>query len=240
VTEIGLELNTAKALMRPRVTITFHPERLISYVDAAAKDDLTDALKNDDKRRRAFLQRLVEERGLRAQLKSGSLITGQLYVAFDYYPKAPKAKVVWKGEIAELPVVAGGLADLEAKLTSILEKIDKMPLEAIATSLQKDLEGLDVTLADASKLMKNIDAELVPTLKGSLEGLQRAVTGFERTLANLDKTLLSPDAPMQQELRDAMTEFTRAARSVRVLIDYLERHPESAIRGKSETTSGGK
>jgi paraquat-inducible protein B len=70
--------------------------------------------------------------------------------------------------------------------------------------------------------------------------MKSAVVKFERTLDNVDATLLGPNAPAQQELRDALTEFTRAARSVRVLIDYLERHPESPIRGKSDTRTGGK
>ena len=42
------------------------------------------------------------------------------------------------------------------------------------------------------------------------------------------------DAPAQQELRDTLQEVTRAARSLRILTDYLERHPESLIRGKAE------
>jgi len=95
-------------------------------------------------------------------------------------------------------------------------------------------------LASANKLIRNVDTELVPTLKTDLEALQHALGSVERTLENADATLLGPNAPAQQELRDALTEFTRAARSVRVLIDYLERHPESPIRGKSDTMSGGR
>jgi paraquat-inducible protein B len=131
-------------------------------------------------------------------------------------------------------VVPSGLVDLEAKLASILEKIDKLPLDQIAGDLRKDLQSLDETLNGANKLITRVDKELVPSLKTSLEGLQRALAGMERTLKNADASLLGPDAPAQQELRDALTEFTRAARSMRVFLDYLERHPESPIRGKLE------
>jgi paraquat-inducible protein B len=199
----------------------------------------------DEKRRRAFLQRLVEQRGLRAQLRTGSLLTGQLYVAFEYFPNAPKAKVAWNGEMPELPVVDSTLVDLEARLTAILDRVDKLPLEDIAGGLKKDLVSLDAalltldgTLSDASKLLKSVDTELVPTLKTQLESLHRVLGTFERTLDNVDSTLLGPNAPAQQELRDALTEFTRAARNVRLLIDYLERHPESPIRGKAAPTVG--
>ena len=53
-------------------------------------------------------------------------------------------------------------------------------------------------------------------------------------LNNADATLVGKDAPAQQDLRDALQEITRAARSLRVLTDFLERHPESLIRGKTE------
>jgi paraquat-inducible protein B len=246
VTDVGLELDQARGLIRPRAVITFYPERLITYADAAQKEKIESALKGNDKARIAFLQRLIDERGLRAQLRSGSLLTGQLYVAFDYFPKAPKVKVNWNRELPELPVMPSTLVDLEAKLTSILDKVEKMPLDEIGASLKKDLDSLDGTLASANKLITRVDETLVPSLKTNLDALQRSIGSFEktldsvgRTLENADATLLGPNAPAQQELRDALTEFTRAARSVRVLIDYLERHPESPIRGKVDM-SGGK
>jgi len=197
-------------------------------------------LKSDERRRNAFLQRMIDERGLRAQLRTGSLLTGQLYVAFDYFPKAPKASIVTNKGVAEFPVVASGLVDLEAKLSSILDKIDKTPIEEIGAALRKDLESLDATLAGAQKLVTRVDTELVPSIKTDLEALHRTLGAMERTLANANATLLGPDAPAQQELRDALNEFTRAARSMRVFLDYLERHPEAPIRGKTETTSGSK
>ncbi|MBL8540661.1 MAG: hypothetical protein JNK68_09855 [Betaproteobacteria bacterium] len=46
--------------------------------------------------------------------------------------------------------------------------------------------------------------------------------------------MVGKDAPVQQELRDMLQELTRAARSLRVLTDYLEQHPEALIRGKEK------
>jgi paraquat-inducible protein B len=228
------------------VSITFYPERLLAYTDPKEVTQEAAALKDTGQRHR-FLQRLVEERGLRAQLKSGSLVTGQLYVAFEYFPNAPKAKVDWKAETPELPVVASDLLEIEAKVNSILDKIDRLPLDAIGVALKKDLEGLDLAISDARKLMGsadtlvgNVDNKLVPPLKTNLEALQRTLQAAEQALKNVDSTLLGPNAPAQQELRDALTEFTRAARSLRVLLDYLDRHPESPIRGKTQSSSGGK
>jgi paraquat-inducible protein B len=240
VIDVGLDFDTKTTDVRPRVTITFYPERLLVYADAKQASVLREMLTQNEKRRGMFLQRLIEQRGLRAQLRSGSLLTGQLYVAFDYFPNAPKAKVDLDRDVPELPVVSSTLVELEAKLGSILDKVDKLPIEAIGAGVKKDLESLDATLVDAKKLINNVDTQLVPSLKTDLESLQRTLASVERAIANADSTLLAPNAPAQQELRDALTEFTRAARSLRVLLDYLERHPESPIRGKAEATSGGK
>ncbi len=240
VVDIGFDFEAARPNIAPRVTITFYPERLLVFADAGQQARVEQTLKSDDRRRNAFLQRLIDDRGLRAQLRTGSLLTGQLYVAFDYFPKAPKAKMVLNGSVPELPVVPSGLVDLEAKLASILDKIDKLPLDQIAAELRKDLASLDETLTGANSLIRRVDTELVPTLKDDLVALRGAIGSMERTLKNADATLLGPDAPVQQELRDALNEFTRAARSMRVFLDYLERHPESPIRGKLEDKSVAK
>ena len=76
--------------------------------------------------------------------------------------------------------------------------------------LNTTLEELRRPLATADAVLKNADA----------------------VLSNTDATLLGKNAPVQQDLRDALQEVALAARSLRVLMDYLERHPDSLLRGK--------
>jgi len=251
VTSIGLELDAAKADVHSRVVITYFPERLLTYVNAKADARGSAAASSDEQKRRdllrrfveergVLLKRLVEERGLRGQLRSGSLVTGQLYVSFDYYPNAPKAKIDLRAEEPELPVVSSTLVELEDKVTHIVDKIDKLPLEAIGNGIKKDLESLDQTLKGASKLVSDADVQLVPQLKTDLEDMHRTLVAVERAMNSADTSLLGSNAPAQQELREALQEFARAARSLRLLTDQLERQPSSVIRGKSDPASGGK
>ena len=240
VSSVGLAFDSASGTIRPRVVVTFSPERLLAYGNVPAEVQAFRTALQDKQKRLSILRRLVEDRGLRAQLKSGNLLTGQLYVAFDYYPGAPKVKLDLRPEEIVLPVVPGTFAVLEAKLTSILDKIDRMPLEAIGGSIKKDLESLDETLKSATKLMNDADEKLVPPLKTALEDAHRTLGAVERALDNVNSTLLGPDAPAQQELRSALQDFARAARSLRVLADQLERQPSSVIRGKTDAASGGK
>jgi paraquat-inducible protein B len=239
VTKVGLAFDPTKGDIRPRVEAVFYPERVIDL--ASPKEAaLAEAFRQDEQKRRAFIRRLVEDRGLRAQLKSGSLITGQLYVGIDYHPNAPKVKLDLSQESPEFPTVPSDLADLEAKVAGIVDKIDKMPLEAIGNSLKRDLESLNDTLTSATKLVTNADEQVLPGLKAAIEDLRKTLGAVERAMNNANTSLLQPNAPAQQDLRNALQEFTRAARSLRILMDELERQPSSVIRGKTETTPGGK
>jgi len=240
VTSVGLQVDPDSADVKPRVTITFYPERAMAYIDEKSKGIVESLSSADAQRRAAFVRRLVEERGLRGQLKSASLITGQLYVAFDYHPGAPKQKVDLDGPTPILPTVPSALANLEEKLGSVVDKIDRMPLEAIGSDIKKDLESLDQTLTSVRKLVTNADNELVPGLKRDIDALHRTLETAERAMANANTSLLESNAPVQQDLRDALSEFTRAARSLRVLLNELERQPSSVIRGKVESRSGAK
>jgi paraquat-inducible protein B len=180
-----------------------------------------------------MLRRIVDEQGLRAQLQTGSFLTGELYVAFEFFPHAPKVKIDWTRDPLELPVVPGTFANIQAKLTSILTKVDNMPLDAIGIEVKNALATLDQTLKDADTLVKGVDTQWVPEGKKTIEELRRAITSADGVLKNADSTLFSKDSPAPQDLRDTLQEVTRAARAVRVFVDYLERHPDVLIRGKS-------
>ena len=235
VTQVGLHYDPATRIFRPRVLITFFPDQLIARMRARQTVTNGKSLRElDAEGRLKLLRQMVEEKGLRAQLKTGSLITGELYVAFEYIPNASKPRIDWTQDPLELPVVPGGFANIEAKLSSILTKVDNMPLDAIGVEVKDALASLTQTLKDADILVKRVDAQLLPEGTKTLEDLRRAIGSADRVLKNTDSTLFGKDSPAPQDLRDTLQEVTRAARSVRVLVDYLERHPEILIRGKSE------
>ena len=235
VAEVGLHYDAAKHTFRPRVLVTFFPDQVVGRMTAKQQVTNGKELTTYSKEARlSLLRQNVEERGLRGQLKTGSYLTGELYVAFEYFPDAPKPKLDWSRDPLELPVVAGGFANIEAKLSSILTKVDNMPLNAIGTEVKDALASLNQTLKEADKLVRNVDAQLVPEGTKTLEEMRRAMSSADRVLKNTDATLFGKDSPAPQDLRDTLQEVTRAARSVRILVDYLERHPEMLIRGKTE------
>ncbi len=227
VTDVGLTYNPTTLLFRPRVLITFSPDRLMAHLSekdrAAAKGLIGLSLEA----RAKLLRHMVEDQGLRASLQTGSLISGELYVALEYHPNAPKVKMDWTADPLVVPVASGGLASLEAKLDSILAKVDHMPLEAMGTQVKDALVNLNKTLKDANTLIERIDTQTVPAATQTLQELHQAI-------ANGDQALFGKDATGPQDLRDTLQEVAGAARAVRVFVDYLERHPEVLIRGKKK------
>ncbi len=234
VASVGITVDPKTQVFVPRVLITFFPERLAGQLTTrseAAGKAIEEATPQERLRR---IRHQVEDEGLRAQLRTGSYLTGELYVAFEYYPNAPKVKLDLSKDPPELPVVPGGLANIEAKLTSILTKVDNMPLNAIAVEVKGVIATLDQALKDADTLISRVDAQWVPEGTKTLEDARKAIAAADRALSDADTNLLANDSPAPQDLRNTLQEVARAARAVRVFVDYLERHPDVLIRGKTE------
>jgi paraquat-inducible protein B len=215
VTKIGVDVNPQTFEARGLVEVAAYPERLLGRLQEQGE---VTTLEESQSKRRALIDRLVEQRGLRAQLRSGSLLTGQLYVALDYFPDAAKASIDWTHDPPEFPTVPSTVVDLEARLTAILAKLEKLNVEQIDTDVRKSLAELTKTLASADTLVKHLDTEVTPEVRAAIAQAQRA---------------LGPDSPLQLDARSALQEVSQAARALRVLADYLERNPSALLRGKS-------
>jgi paraquat-inducible protein B len=184
------------------VTIRLDPERLgVNILDVRAGVDL-------DTMHEKLIDSLVSH-GVRAQLRTGNLLTGAQYVGFDFFPASPPERVDWSQKPVQLPTIPGQLQATEESVENIVNKLDKIPFKEIGDNLSKALADLDRTLLSA---------------RGTLASAQ----------GTLDNTtnLTGPNSVQVQQLGETLQEVSRAARSVRMLADYLESHPEALIRGK--------
>ena len=218
VKSVSIEYDREDKVVRFPVEIDIYPERMRARYRPGAPE-----MSAMERNPQQLLDRMVA-RGFRAQLKSANLLTGQLYVALDFFPKAPKAKIDWNKKPVELPTAPGALEDIQQTLGNIAGKLEKVPFDTIGNDLSRALKTLDTTLKSANSTLKQVDSSVVPELRGTLESARKALGNAERTLAS--------DAPVQSDLRDTLTEVSRAARTLQDLADYLSRHPESLIRGK--------
>jgi len=214
-----------------KVEVDVYPQRM-------RPRDAGDAPVLSNDRRRALTNTMIE-RGLRAQLRTGSLLTGQLYVALDFFPDQPKIKTkpIKKGDFAhdelpEIPTIPSSLLELLETLSSIGRKIDRFPLEEVGTDLQAALKS-------ATRMMNWVEADLAPEARATLVDLRATLTEARKAIDSADQAL-KPASPLSQDARDAMREFARAAAAVRVLADYLERHPDALLWGKEKPPAAEK
>ncbi|SDJ40254.1 paraquat-inducible protein B [Pseudomonas delhiensis] len=157
------------------------------------------------------------EHGLRAQARSGNLITGQMYISLDFYPDARKVGFDAAAQPFVIPTVPGNLDKLQEQLQEVVERIRKLPLEHIANNL-------DGSLRELQKSLKQFNAQTLPGVKGTLDEVRKTLQTANAALAE--------DSPQRQKLGDTLEELDRMSRSLRDLSDYLGRHPESLIRGR--------
>ncbi|MFZ5455082.1 intermembrane transport protein PqiB [Methyloversatilis discipulorum] len=207
-----------------QVDIAVFPERMQSRKDAT--QDMSEA------DFRAFVDRLIK-RGLRAQLRNGNLVTGQLYVAMDFFPNAGAAKIDWAGQPPQLPTQRGSLDELQATLGRIAAKLDRLPLDDIAAETRRAIAGLASAVERTEALMQRLDGLASNEVRAAVAETQQTMAEARAAVAD-GRRLLASDAPLQQDLRDSLQELSRAAQSLRHLTDMLERNPEALLRGKPE------
>ncbi len=222
VTGISLELAPSGKSSRVVVHMDVQPERIMNSAEAKPGNTL------------AVTQAMVR-RGLRAQLQSANLLTGQSLIAFNFLPDAAPAEARQQGDEVEVPNVAGGLDSITTSLANVARKLSALPLDQIAGNLNDTLRGVSQTLATAQAVVRKIDTDSAPLLErlpAIAQGLQAAVDHAGRLASSADNGY-GANSSFRRDLGRLLSEAGDTARSVRLLADYLDQHPEALIRGRS-------
>lgn len=194
-----------------------------------------------------MLQRLVAK-GLRARLTQDPPLVGPHKVSLDFAANAPAATLVVDNGIPVIPSVTSPDIDaIASKANDIMDKIDSLPIKETGDRVRSIAAHVNALTSS-------------PHVGDSLEHIDRAVTQIDRTLQQVSPQIaplvsqlrdvansadqaaaaanhtLGGDATSQNDLPAALRELTDAARSIRALADYLDRHPEALVRGRQEKT----
>lgn len=239
VTDVRLKLDFITHKVSIPVIVEINPERLIPLgAEADIKAFLTAHQADINAGHHPALEKLVEH-GLRARLKTGNLLTGQLYVDVDFYPDAPFKTIIYGGQYPEMPTLPSLSDELMKNASEIIANLNKLPLDKIGKELLGTVKGsnqllnsadlknathaLNLALVDLHHLAQTTDRQIA-TLSASLE----------KSLGTANKVLeqIEPGAPMAADIGNALEELSASARSIRELTDYLERHPEALLHGK--------
>lgn len=197
----------------------------------------------------AVMAHLVDQ-GLRAQLASGSLLTGELLVALDFHDDQPFASLGYDQHYPEIPSVPSDLEGLTRSVTDVVNQIAALPIEEIGADISHILGSVDAlvsspdiqqspaslkgALDDVRSLITKVDGQTGPLLTALLDALESADLTLDQATATLASAegMVGEGSQVRFGLDNTLTEISGAARSIRIFADYLERHPEALLRGK--------
>ncbi len=228
VTDVTIEYRPEEAAFNTSVLLEVYPDRVQEYVRGDAAEG------------RKGLEDLVAQ-GLRAQLKTGNLLTGALFVDINIFKDAPPAEVGTQRGYPVIPTIPGRFEELTQTLTRIASRLDDVPFDEIGANLNETAQGMSQvlnsdqtrqTLASLAELMEDMQEVARQMNEGMMPAVAASLAHTERVLSNAE-ALLAPDSPASIELKRLLREMADAARSIRSMAEYLEQHPEALIRGKA-------
>ncbi len=234
VTDIRLLIDHVTGDAQVRVAMEVQPERILSEPDLPHKSIF------------ATTQALVN-RGLRAETDTSNLLTGSSMISLTFVPKVKPVAVAMEGDALVVPSQAGGLTGITDSLSTVADKLAALPIEQIGDNLndllahadatvggpevKQSLVELNHTLASLRRLTDNADHDLTPVL----QRLPAIADDLQQTVGNANTALAAygGNSDFHNSLRQTLSQLSETARSIRSLVDYLNRHPSSLIFGRS-------
>lgn len=245
VTDVLLRFDTKKLIFEIPVYIEIEPHKVSAV--GAMPEKLGQNVKT-------FI-----EQGLRAELETQSLVTGQKQVSLNFHPDKPAKFAEFKVDTRtlEIPTVPTPMEELTKKiqnipfdkifdkLASALDGIDKLvkspeipetirSMHLALEDVRKLVQNADGTVNEVRGVVKNVDnriGPLVTSIEKSIQSADTTLTLAQKAIEKIEGTA-GEDSTLVYELNKTLEEVSELARSIRVLSDHLQRHPESVIWGK--------
>ena len=225
---VGVELKVDPDDLEARVEVLamIEPQRIHKSNGAESPfDDTGNDISTPG--RNSHILRMVDK-GLRAQLKTSNLLTGQLYVDLAFHPDAPSVAAGDTGDYPLIPTVPTSLEQFTQRLDQILGRIEALPLQQIGEDLHTSIISVHETLQAYREVADDIDAGVVPRLNDALEQLRQTLDGVDATLG--------PQSALNENARRIGDELPLLIRSLRSLLDTLERDPQILLLGREKAT----
>jgi len=217
VTSVQLDFDPQKRSFPVMVEAVIYPERM-----GPAHTKMIKALGHQPEDQRAVGELIgtFVKHGLRAQARSGNLLTGQLYVSLDFYPNVKEVPFDPAAYPIMMPTTPGSLEKVQEQFQQLVDKFSKLPVDKIANNLDASLNALH-------KSINQFNDKTLPGIDNTLTKMSATVQIANQALAE--------DSPQREQLKESLDEIQRVSRSLRDLSDYLGRHPESLIRGRPKS-----
>ncbi len=191
-------------------------------------------------------------RGLRAVLGSTQLLSGEALIKLDIHADLPPAELGRAGAVPEIPAGPTQRELIEGRLQEFLGKLSNLPIDKIISDIDATMEALRelatgpelrgtlVQLQGTAADLRTFTSRVGPRADTLLDSLNETIRTTNRTIDRTGQTLTTLDrqvgdrSPLLLDIRDSIREFAGAARSMRLLAEYLERNPSALVVGKSD------
>lgn len=199
------------------VLVRIEPARMFQDYQSISKAELTKLFKGE------FAT------GLRGTLKTGSLLTGALFIDTEVFPKHKLTQESAYSGYPVFPTKVAGVAEIQKKFGQIIEKVNSLPIENTINNMNRAMQSSDKAFSafaqtnqELTTLLRQSSTQQLPdSLKQSLEELQRTLNGY------------SPDSQAYQDLQSTMSQLNQTLDQLTPLIKQLNQKPNSVVFGKS-------
>jgi paraquat-inducible protein B len=228
VSDVRIMIDPKTGLIKVPVTVEMEPQRL----------NFTGAFSMTEAEMESLHWKYMKEwvhKGLRAQLQSGNLLTGQQVIALKFFPKAAPAELDTSGKIPVIPSEPSEFKELSTQASNFLAKLESLPLQELINDLRHTIQSTDrlinsKSVKDAVTSLKEV-GPLLDSLKATSDTARKALAKAETVMTDADR-MVGEDSQLRYGLVQMIKELTDTSRTVRTLADTLQRHPEALIRGK--------
>lgn len=218
-----------------RVAFDIQPERALHDLGGRTPRELTTFLVSQ---------------GVHVEVSSTNLITGRKALALEYSLDGKPTAPGMEGDALLLPGRAGGLDDVTRSLGEVAAKLNQIPFEDIGKNIDRSLRALNDTvsgpqlqaalkeltgtLTEVRGLARDANAGLAPVLTRLPQVASQLQDAAQEVKDTLGQSGYGKDSDFQRGMTRVLAQTEEAARNIRRFVDYLDRHPEALLRGRSE------
>ncbi len=194
--------------------------------------------------------RSLSGRHLEVALETSNFLTGQKILSLRYASSDPERTWDEEGEALVLPGSGAGLGDLPSSMASIAQQIESIPFERIGRNLnevlvtvndtvggpelKRTIVSLDAAMSEARALLREARKGMRPAFERLPKIAEKLESAVEQAEGVVGRQGYGPDSTLHRNLERMTDNVAEAARSIRILSDYLSRHPEGLISGRRE------
>ncbi|SFB99846.1 intermembrane transport protein PqiB [Pseudoalteromonas denitrificans] len=177
-------------------------------------------------------------KGMRASLKPGNLLTGALYIDLDIYPDAPKYVMEKIAGHNVLPSISSGFSVLTNQVSEVLTKFNKLNIEGSLTQFENAMVEYQALATQLNILIKANKTQAIPdNFNQSMQQVTKSMAQFDKTMKQFRKTMSDYEKGSQvyQQMHKTMSQLKQLTQELQPFLRNLNEQPDMFIFDRNKT-----